>query len=86
MARTPLSAGAGQRRKAERAQTGGMETATDDQVSSGPAPIRSDPALTPFVTATAAEIAYAEELLRQIELRYLKRPAEPRAPADAHPR
>ena len=38
-----------------------------------------DPALPPFVTATEAEIAYAEELLRQIELRYLNRPAEPRA-------
>ena len=34
----------------------------------------SDPALTPFVTATEAEIAYAEELLRQIEQQYLDRP------------
>jgi hypothetical protein len=34
----------------------------------------SDPALTPFVTATAAEIAYAEQLLRQIEQQYLDRP------------
>jgi len=33
-----------------------------------------DPALTPFVTATAAEIAYAEELLRRIEQQYLHRP------------
>ena len=44
--------------------------------------VGDDPALTPFVTATDAEIAYAEELLRQIELRYLKRPAEPRATLD----
>ena len=43
----------------------------------------SDPALTPFVTATAAEIAYAEELLRQIEQRYLNRPSEPRTVAKA---
>jgi hypothetical protein len=50
--------------------------ATHDEVS-------SDPALTPFVTATAAEIAYAEELLRQIEQRYLNQPAEPRVAAKA---
>ena len=48
-----------------------MESTTNNEVS-------DDPALTPFVTATEAEIAYAEELLRQIELRYLNRPAEPR--------
>jgi hypothetical protein len=41
-----------------------METDSIDDAS-------SDPALTPFVTATEAEIAYAEELLRQIEQRYL---------------
>jgi hypothetical protein len=53
-----------------------MEATHDNDVSSGPA-------LTPFVTATAAEIAYAEELLRRIEQRYLNRPAEPRAAAQA---
>jgi hypothetical protein len=52
-----------------------MEAATINEVS-------DDPALTPFVTATKAEIAYAEELLRQIELRYLNRPAESRIAAD----
>ena len=33
----------------------------------------SDPDLTPFVAATPAEIAYAEQLLRQIEQQYLGR-------------
>jgi hypothetical protein len=32
---------------------------------------RDKPALMPFVTATVAEITYAEELRRQIEHRYL---------------
>jgi hypothetical protein len=54
-----------------------MEEAINNEVS-------DDPALTPFVTATEAEIAYAEELLRQIELRYLNRPAEPRITAEAN--
>ena len=44
-----------------------METDSIDDAS-------SDPALTPFVTATEAEIAYAEELLRKIEQQYLDRP------------
>jgi hypothetical protein len=48
-----------------------MEATHDDEVS-------SDPALTRFVTATAAEIAYAEQLLRQIEQRYLNQPAKSR--------
>ena len=48
-----------------------MDTDQDNDVGTDP--------LVPFVTATPAEIAYAEELLRQIELRYLKQPAEPRA-------
>jgi len=48
----------------------------DDEVS-------SDPALTPFVTATPAEIAYAEQLLRRIEQRYLNHPAETRTAAEA---
>ena len=52
-----------------------MESTTNNEVS-------DDPALAPFVTATEAEIAYAEELLRQIELRYLNRPAEPRIVSD----
>jgi len=47
-----------------------METDAIDDAS-------ADPALTPFVTASAAEIAYAEELLRRIEQQYLKRPIEP---------
>ena len=48
----------------------------DDEVS-------SDPALTPFVTATPAEIAYAEQLLRRIEQRYLNHLAEARTAAEA---
>jgi len=44
-----------------------METDSIDDAS-------SDPALTPFVIATEAEIAYAEELLRKIEQQYLDRP------------
>ena len=55
-----------------------MDTTHDDEVN-------PDPALTPFVTASAAEIAYAEELLRQIEQRYLNQPAEPRALSVYHP-
>jgi hypothetical protein len=47
-----------------------MDTEQDNDVGIDP--------LEPFVTATAAEIAYAEELLRRIELRYLNRPAEAR--------
>jgi hypothetical protein len=43
----------------------------------------SDPALTPFVTATEEEIAYAEELLRRIEQRYLNLPIKPGAHSDA---
>ena len=54
-----------------------MESTTNNEVS-------DDPALAPFVTATEAEIAYAEELLRQIELRYLNRPAEPRIVSDVN--
>ena len=46
-----------------------METDAIDDAS-------SDPALTPFVTATKAEIAYAEELLRKIEQQYLDRPKD----------
>jgi len=42
----------------------------------------ADPALTPFVTATAAEIAYAEKLLRQIEQQYLDRPNDSAAHSD----
>jgi len=53
-----------------------MEAIHDNEVS-------SDPALTPFVTATAAEIAYAQELLRRIEQRYLNQPVGPRAAAKA---
>jgi hypothetical protein len=34
----------------------------------------SDFALTPFVAATEEEIAYAEQLLRRIEQRYLNLP------------
>jgi len=41
-----------------------------------------DPALTPFVTATEAEISYAEELRRQIEQRYLNRSIRPGAEAN----
>jgi len=52
-----------------------METDSINDVS-------SDPALTPFVTATAAEIAYAEELLRQIEQQYLDRPNDSAAHSD----
>jgi len=42
-----------------------------------------DGALTPFVTATEEEIAYAEELLRRIEQRYLNLPIKPGAHSDA---
>jgi predicted thioesterase len=43
----------------------------------------SDPALTPFVTATPAEIAYAEQLLRQIEQQYLDRANQSATHSDA---
>ena len=52
-----------------------MEAIHDTEVGSDPR--------TSFVTASDAEIAYAEELLRQIELRYLNRPAEPRSMGSA---
>ena len=51
--------------------------ASTDTAPSGEA--TSDPALTPFVTATEAEIAYAEELRRRIEKRYLNRQIQPGA-------
>jgi hypothetical protein len=47
-----------------------VETASTKETDSGNG-ASSDPALTPYVTATAAEIAYAEKLRRQIEQRYL---------------
>jgi hypothetical protein len=36
-----------------------------------------DPAFTPFVTASADEIRYAQQLRTQIEQRYLNRPTPP---------
>ena len=53
-----------------------METDSIDDAS-------VDPALTPFVTATEAEIAYAEELLRKIEQQYLDRPNRSAAHSDS---
>jgi hypothetical protein len=52
-----------------------METASAKETDSG-SDASSDPALTRYVTATAAQIAYADELRRQIEQRYLNHPIQ----------
>ena len=44
--------------------------------------VTSDPASTPFVTATEEEIAYADDLLRPIEQQYLNRPIKAGAHSD----
>jgi hypothetical protein len=55
--------------------TASMEKPNDNKAGSDPPPTSSDTGER-FVTATPAEIAYAEQLLRQIERRYLNNPAE----------
>jgi len=47
-------------------------TSAERPVRSGAA---SDPAFTPFVTASTDEIRYAQRLRERIEERYLKRPS-----------
>ena len=55
--------------------TASMEKVNDNGSSSDPPPMSSATGER-FVTATPAEIAYAEQLLRQIERRYLNGPVE----------
>jgi hypothetical protein len=55
--------------------TAPMEKLNDTEGGSEP-PLSSSDYGERFVAATPAEIAYAEELLRQIEQRYLKHPVE----------
>jgi len=55
-----------------------MQKLNDNEVGSEP-PLTSSDSGERFVTATPAEIAYAEELLRKIEQRYLKRAVELRS-------
>ena len=57
-----------------------METASTKETDSGNG-ASSDPALMPYVTATAAEIAYAEKLRREIEQRYLNHPTQRGTPS-----
>lgn len=52
-----------------------MEKPNNNEGASEPPPTFSDYGER-FVSATPAEIAYAEKLLRQIEQRYLKHTAE----------